>query len=121
MTTTNLLRLEHAALFVTSTVLYAQIGASWWLYALLFFTPDLAMLGYLVNSRVGALTYNLLHTATLPLALIGIVLLTQTSSIVPVALVWLAHIWFDRTFGYGLKEPTSFNDTHLGRIGRARA
>ncbi|HET8568702.1 MAG TPA: DUF4260 family protein [Candidatus Limnocylindria bacterium] len=27
----------------------------------------------------------------------------------------------DRLFGYGLKYPTSFSDTHLGRIGRTRA
>jgi hypothetical protein len=30
----------------------------------------------------------------------------------------LAHIGGDRLLGYGLKYPTSFQDTHLGRIGR---
>jgi hypothetical protein len=34
------------------------------------------------------------------------------------ALIWLAHIGMDRSLGYGLKLPTAFQDTHLGRIGR---
>ncbi|HTE67028.1 MAG TPA: DUF4260 family protein, partial [Candidatus Binatia bacterium] len=29
-----------------------------------------------------------------------------------------AHVGMDRTLGYGLKLPTDFRDTHLGRIGR---
>ena len=33
------------------------------------------------------------------------------------ALIWAAHIGFDRALGYGLKYPTAFSDTHLGRIG----
>jgi hypothetical protein len=28
------------------------------------------------------------------------------------------HIGLDRTFGYGLKLPTDFRDTHVGRIGK---
>ena len=37
----------------------------------------------------------------------------------PLALVWIAHIGFDRALGYGLKYPSAFADTHLGRIERA--
>ena len=33
-------------------------------------------------------------------------------------LLWVAHVGFDRMMGYGLKESSGFNDTHLGRIGR---
>jgi hypothetical protein len=32
------------------------------------------------------------------------------------ALIWLAHIGVDRLLGYGLKYPTAFTDTHLGRV-----
>jgi hypothetical protein len=35
------------------------------------------------------------------------------------ALIWLAHIGFDRALGYGLKYSAGFSFTHLGRIGRA--
>jgi hypothetical protein len=34
------------------------------------------------------------------------------------ALIWAAHVGFDRMLGYGLKYPTAFGDTHMGRIGR---
>lgn len=33
-----------------------------------------------------------------------------------VALIWLLHIGFDRAIGYGLKYPSSFKETHLGRV-----
>jgi hypothetical protein len=36
-----------------------------------------------------------------------------------VALIWLAHIGFDRALGYGLKYKAGFGFTHLGRIGPA--
>jgi len=32
------------------------------------------------------------------------------------AFIWLAHIGMDRLFGFGLKYPTDFKDTHLGRV-----
>jgi hypothetical protein len=35
-----------------------------------------------------------------------------------VALIWIAHIAIDRALAHGLKLPTGFQDTHLGRIGR---
>jgi hypothetical protein len=35
-----------------------------------------------------------------------------------IAMIWLAHIGFDRALGYGLKYTTGFGYTHLGRIGR---
>lgn len=34
------------------------------------------------------------------------------------SVVWVAHIAADRALGYGLKLPTGFRDTHLGRIGK---
>ena len=34
------------------------------------------------------------------------------------ALIWSAHIGFDRALGYGLKYDTGFSFTHLGRIGK---
>jgi hypothetical protein len=34
--------------------------------------------------------------------------------------ILVAHSGMDRMAGYGLKLPTSFKDTHMGRIGRDR-
>ena len=56
-----LLRVEEAALLAASILLYAHLHFSWWLFAGLFLAPDLFMLGYLANPRIGAALYNLGH------------------------------------------------------------
>jgi Domain of unknown function (DUF4260) len=61
-----LLRIEEAALLILPIVAYQHLHYSWPLFAILFLTPDLFMLGYLANVRLGAATYNLVHTLTLP-------------------------------------------------------
>ncbi|TKB06494.1 MAG: DUF4260 family protein, partial [Mesorhizobium sp.] len=50
------------------------------------------------------------------LALVGSVF--DNAMAIAVALIWIAHIAIDRALGYGLKLSSSFQDTHLGRIGR---
>ena len=115
-----MVRLEWAATAVAAIVVYKMTGVSWWLFALLILTPDLAMLGYLAGPRVGAASYNALHTliAPLVLGLTGVLFASPVAT--AVALIWIAHIAIDRALGYGLKLATGFQDTHLGRIGRNR-
>ena len=116
--TRAILRLEGLAAFAASAALYAHAGLSWPLFAVLFLAPDLAMLAYLLGPRIGAGAYNVAHAyaLALPLALLGF--LAGRPAVMAVALIWIAHIGFDRALGYGLKYPTGFGDTHLGRIGR---
>jgi hypothetical protein len=38
--------------------------------------------------------------------------------ITAVGFLWLGPGGFDRMLGYGVKLPSGFQDTHLGRIGR---
>ncbi len=113
------LRLEGAVALAISLLGYRTLGGDWWLFAALVLVPDLSMLGYLANRSVGALFYNVGHSYLSPalLALAG--LLTQAPAIYPIALIWSAHIGFDRMMGYGLKYPTGFGVTHLGQKGRA--
>jgi hypothetical protein len=113
------LRLEGLAAFVLAVVLYARGVYSWMLFALLILAPDLSLLGYLAGPRVGAAVYNVMHSFIGPLLLAGALLIAGYPVAVP--LVWAAHIGMDRVLGYGLKEPTAFTDTHLGRIGRSSA
>lgn len=111
-------RAEYAALFLLSLWLYAQSGASWWLFALLFLLPDITMAGYALGNRIGALVYNAGHSF-LGVAALGLCIhLSGQAWLWPYALIWAAHIAFDRMLGYGLKYASSFQDTHLGRIGR---
>ncbi len=112
-----LLRSEGALVLVAAVVAYHHLGGSWWLFAAFFLAPDLSMLGYLAGPRVGAACYNLVHTYLAPgaLALIGAI----DPSVLPAAVIWFAHLGFDRFLGYGLKYPTTFGDTHLGMNGRS--
>jgi hypothetical protein len=114
-----LLRLEGVALLAAMVALYAWQSTSWWLFAVLFFAPDLSFAGYLLGSRPGAIVYNTVHTTIVPGALLGIGLVLGQPLAVALAVIWLAHIGFDRALGYGLKYPDGFGFTHLGRIGRA--
>lgn len=63
-----------------------------------------------------SIVYNLAHSYAGPLIL-GVAA-AATGTTLAWALTWTAHIGFDRALGYGLKYPTAFADTHLGRIGR---
>ena len=110
-----LLRLEGAVMLALSVLLYGLNGASWLLFVLLFLVPDLSMLGYLSGPRTGATSYNLFHTYVLPGLLAAFGILTGSPLLVSLALVWFAHIGFDRMVGFGLKYPTGFFDTHLHR------
>jgi hypothetical protein len=109
-----LLRGEGAVVLVLTAWAYQTLGGNWWLFAALFLVPDLFMLGYLRNKQFGAAVYNAGHTYLAPaaLALVGAVL--GTSVLLLIALIWAAHIGFDRLLGYGLKGPSDFKDTHLG-------
>jgi uncharacterized protein DUF4260 len=116
----GLQRLEGGMLLALSLLLFWKYSGAWLLYALLILAPDLFMLGYLRGPRVGAAVYNLGHTWLLP-GLLGIIgLLAGVTAAGSIALIWFGHIGVDRLLGYGLKFPTAFQDTHLGRIGRSR-
>src|SRR5687768_16672527 len=110
------LRLEGLLVLVAAAYLYARSAHSWAMFAALFFVPDVSFAGYLAGPRVGAVVYNLAHSFAGPLILAVAVL--TTGAPLSWALIWAAHVGFDRALGYGLKYSTSFGDTHLGRIGR---
>jgi hypothetical protein len=111
-----LLRFEGAAVFALSLWLYHATGASWMVFLLLFLWPDVGMLGYLLGSRIGASTYNLVHNEGLPILAAALAVSYHRKWCLGFALIWLAHIGFDRVLGYGLKYPTAFRDTHLQRV-----
>jgi len=114
------LRVEGLAACATAIFAYTHTGQSWLMFALLFLSPDLSMISYLMGPKTGAAIYNLFHSYTGPAMLWigGLALGNQIST--AVALIWFAHIGFDRALGYGLKLTTSFKRTHLGAIGRWR-
>ena len=114
----NLLKLEELSLLVLSLFLFSGLDYGWGWYALLFLTPDLSMVGYLANPRLGSWTYNLIHHKGLAVALYILGHLLSTPWLMFAGTLLLGHSSFDRVFGYGLKYPDAFQNTHLGRIGR---
>lgn len=113
-------RLEGLALLAAAILAYAQAGQGWLLFAVLFLAPDLSFAGYLAGPRAGAWAYNLAHSLIGPLLLGAAGLLGGADLAIGLALIWLAHIGFDRALGYGLKSSEGFGVTHLGLIGAAR-
>ena len=111
-----LLHAEGAFVFALTLWFYRDGHYSWWLFAALFLTPDLFMLGYLRDAKLGAATYNLVHTLVAPMLLLLATLVLPSPACLPCALIWLSHIGFDRMLGYGLKYPTFFKDTHLQHV-----
>lgn len=115
----NLIKLEELLMFALALFLFSELDASWGLFALLFFAPDLSMLGYLVNPRLGAWTYNLIHHKGAGITLYALGSLFSTPWLIFAGLLLFAHSSFDRVFGYGLKHEDAFQNTHLGRIGNS--
>jgi hypothetical protein len=115
-----LLRVEGLVLLAVSLFMYERYGRSWWLFALLLLVPDVGMLGYLAGPRIGATTYNLVHTYLGPAVLLLVGVAVDSPLTYSIAFVWFAHIGLDRILGYGLKYPDGFKHTHLGVIGGGR-
>lgn len=109
-----ILRLEGLAVGLVAVVAYACGERSWWLFAGLILLPDIAMAGYLFNSRTGSIVYNSAHTYLAPIVQAGLGYIGGWPVLQSVAMIWFAYIGFDRAFGYGLKYASGFRDTHLG-------
>jgi hypothetical protein len=111
-----LLHLEGAVILVLTIFFYHQLHASRLLFAVLFLAPDLFMLGYLANVGIGSAVYNFAHTYLTPAILLAVAYFASKPQLFPIALIWAAHIGFDRLLGFGLKYPTHFKDSHLQRL-----
>ncbi|HKN00221.1 MAG TPA: DUF4260 domain-containing protein [Candidatus Binataceae bacterium] len=114
------LRAEALSVLTLSVLLYWHSESSWWMFIGLLLTPDLAMLPYLLNPRVGSLSYNIVHSYLLPLSLATVAIAVYRVGILPFLCIWTAHIGMDRFLGYGLKYSTSFGRTHLGMLRTGR-
>ena len=111
---------EAAQLLIGILGLYLQpIHISWWIWPFLFLSPDISMLGYVFNTKIGAFFYNLFHHKLMGLLILLVGYFINQDILIFIGLLLFAHSSFDRVFGYGLKYNDSFNHTHLGMIGKA--
>jgi hypothetical protein len=116
----TIIKMEEAAMTAISIFLLTRynLGLSAWVWVLLFFSPDISMLGYLAGSRVGALFYNLIHHRGIALLVVAIGLYLANEVLIATGILLFGHSSFDRMMGYGLKYDDNFKHTHLGWIGK---
>jgi hypothetical protein len=114
------LRLEGLAALGAGLVLYGASGGSWLFLIPLILLPDLSAIGFLASPKIGTFTYNLFHNWAPGFVALAAGIWLASTEIQLVAAILIAHVGMDRAVGYGLKLPSSFHDTHLGRMGRAR-
>lgn len=114
----TLIRIEEGAMLFAAMSVAHEIGYDTWVFLCLLLAPDLSMLGYLINSKVGAWSYNLFHHRAVGLLTVLIGYLTGLPVVMFAGLILFGHSAMDRMFGYGLKFEDSFHNTHLGFIGR---
>ena len=116
----NLLKFEQLAILLLSIYLFSLLDFDWWWYLVLFLAPDIGFLGYLINTKTGAFTYNILHHKGIAIIIyfLGVYLNNQAFQFI--GLLLFGHAAFDRMLGYGLKYNDSFNNTHLGTIGKKK-
>ena len=120
-----ILKLEELGLLLLCIVLLYIIHADWWWYLIMFIGPDISMIGYAINNKMGSWFYNLVHhkgVAALIL-LSGILIMnnyffSDYRWLYNIGAVLLGHSSMDRFFGYGLKYENGFKFTHLGEIGK---
>ncbi|GAA0871922.1 DUF4260 domain-containing protein [Gangjinia marincola] len=110
----TLLNLEEIATLIFAILLFSFTDIAWWWYAALFLAPDIGMLGYLINTKFGAISYNLFHHKGVAFMVIAAGLYFLDEWLVLTGSVLLGHSAFDRILGYGLKYPDHFKHTHLG-------
>ena len=114
------LRAEGIAALVGGLWSWIALGAAWPLFVVLLLVPDISMVGYLKGTHAGAISYNIVHNWATGGLVLGLGASLAAPALVFAGIILIAHVGMDRLFGYGLKYPTSFQDTHLGRIGKRR-
>lgn len=115
------LRLEGLTVFALSIWLFGVQGEQWWLYPVLLLVPDVFMLGYLRNTKLGSISYNVGHAYPLAAILIAGGFVFGSSLSVALGAIWFGHIGCYRMLGYGLKYGTSFKHTHLGDLNKPKS
>jgi len=87
------------------------------LFLVLFFIPDISMIGYIFGNKIGAYIYNFIHHRGISIMLYLVGIYVDNNVIQLIGIILFSHSSFDRLLGYGLKTEQGFKYTHLGKIG----
>lgn len=114
------MKLEEVGQFLLAILLFMQLDYAWWVFPACLLLPDISMLGYAVNPRVGAVAYNIFHHKLTALLVLAVGFIFEIPVLSLVGIILFGHSAIDRIFGYGLKYGDDFKHTHLGWIGRKK-
>ncbi len=114
----TILKLEELFCLFLAFYLFLALPYAWWWFLVLLLTPDISMIGYLFDSQIGAIVYNLVHHKGVAIALYLLGGYINNPLLQLIGLILFGHSSMDRVFGYGLKYMDAFEHTHLGMIGK---
>lgn len=112
----NIIKLEELAMLLLSAYFLIEwdVTFSKWWYLLLFFAPDIAIIGYWINNKTGAFLYNFTHHKMVAITTFILGLLFPNDILMVSGAIMFGHSSFDRLLGFGLKFQDHFKHTHLG-------
>ena len=111
----NLVRIEEFFFFLFSIYLFTLLDFQWWFFPLFLLVPDIGMIGYAANTRIGAIIYNIFHHRAISITLYVIGAFLANHIIQFTGIILFAHSSLDRVFAYGLKYTDNFKHTHLSQ------
>lgn len=103
-------------MFLASIVLFNQTDYTWWVFPALILIPDVGMLGYLIDTKIGAVMYNIFHHKGIAIFVLCLGWYLKDPILELSGIILFGHASMDRIFGYGLKFSDSFTHTHLGNL-----
>lgn len=112
----SVLKLEELLQFALGIYLFSTLSYTWWWFLVLILLPDIGMLGYLINTKTGALTYNVFHHKGLAILIFLVGIYFEIEVMQLIGTILFSHAALDRVFGYGLKYADNFKNTHLGHL-----
>ena len=116
MAINKIVRMENGFAFAVSFYIYMQLDYPIWLFFIFLLVPDITMIGYAINKKIGAIVYNFGHSFILPLLVALGYFYFSKDYLLVISIIWIAHIFMDRLLGFGLKYKNSFNKTHIQKL-----
>jgi len=112
----NTVKGEGLFVMLLSVYLFNTLDVSWLVFVLLILSPDIFMVGYLKNKKLGAQLYNIGHSYITSVILIMVGLVFNYQLITAIGIIFSAHTGLDRFLGFGLKYETHFKETHIQKL-----
>ena len=101
-----IIRLEEGAMAALAIFVISRMnmGLSWWIYVLLFLSPDISFTGFVFGEKTGHAVYNLFHFKAFAIILWTAGMILNMEYMTLAGLMMFAHASFDRLAGFNLRS-----------------